>query len=368
MKNNNQLYYPLAPSRGKGVRRAGKEFLFLLLAVLLSFTSCNDSEEGEYLLTNSIKIISQNVSDMPVKASEGTIVVEAPSAIDATSSADWFTTSVSGKTITVKTTDNTGLEYRSGKIILRSGNDVTEVAVIQKGAIVSVDAQNLYLNDAKADLQIPYVTNLDLKCYTAEDWITCKVKDGVLSVGVAENATGHIRSGYIYYEAGSTKDSIFVQQCELEKDLLGDMILGYYNSKGEEAGLEAKLVAATDTAGVTSYAIVIPDYEFIIPVTLNEKTLTLTMNAGQVIGKYQDYFILTKFYDIEKNEMTADDKVSVSGKFRYYDDDEITYLEFEDNGSWGNDFSVSTLILNAYDGKGNDAGPLSVMHFPYLMK
>ena len=94
MKNNNQLYYPLAPSRGKGARRAEKgSFLFFLLAVLIGFTSCSDSEEGEYTLTNSIKIVSQNVSDMPVKASEGTIVVEAPSAIDATASSDWFTTS-----------------------------------------------------------------------------------------------------------------------------------------------------------------------------------------------------------------------------------------------------------------------------------
>ena len=381
MKNNNQLYYPLAPSRGiskkstarrgksKGARRAEKgSFLFFLLAVLIGFTSCSDSEEGEYTLTNSIKIVSQNVSDMPVKASEGTIVVEAPSAIDATASSDWFTTSVSGKTITVKTTDNTGLEYRSGKITVKSGNDVTEVAVIQKGAIVSVEASNLYLDDAKADLQIPYVTNLDFKCYTAEDWITCKAEGGVLSLGVAENATGHIRSGYIYYEAGSTKDSIFVQQCELEKDLLGDMVLGFYNSKGEEDALAAKFVASTDTAGVTSYAIVIPDYEFIIPVTLNEKTLTLSLNAGQVIGKYQEYFILTKFYDLENNEMTADDKVSVSGKFRYYDDEEVTYLEFEDNGSWGDGFSATTLILNAYDGKGNDIGPFSIMHFPYLLK
>ena len=153
MKNNNQLYYSLAPSRGiskkstarrgksKGARRAEKgSFLFFLLAVLIGFTSCSDSEEGEYTLTNSIKIVRQNVSDMPVKASEGTIVVEAPSAIDATASSDWFTTSVSGKTITVKTTDNTGLEYRSGKITVKSGNDVTEVAVIQKGAIVSVEA------------------------------------------------------------------------------------------------------------------------------------------------------------------------------------------------------------------------------------
>ena len=71
--------------------------IILLTLVVIGLASCSDSEEGEYTLTNSIKIVSQNVSDMPVKASEGTIVVEAPSAIDATASSDWFTTSVSGQ-------------------------------------------------------------------------------------------------------------------------------------------------------------------------------------------------------------------------------------------------------------------------------
>ncbi|MBO4482571.1 MAG: BACON domain-containing protein [Prevotella sp.] len=341
--------------------------IILLTLAIIGLASCSDSEEGEYTLTNSIKIVSQNVSDMPVVASEGTIVVDAPSAIEAKASADWFTTSVSGRTITVKTTDNTDLQYRSGKITIRSGNDVIDVAVIQKGAIVSVEAQNLYLNDAKADFKIPYVTNLELKCYTQEDWITCKAADGILSLGVAENATGHIRSGYVFYEAGDVKDSIFVQQCELEKDLLGEMMLGFYNNKGEDDAVDAKLVASTDTAGVTSYALVLSDLGFVIPVTLNEKTLTLTLNAGEIIGKYQDYFIVTQFYDLEKNEMTADDKVSVSGTFNYYDKDKVTYLEFADNGSWAG-FSASSLILNAYDATGNDVGVFKILHFPYLLK
>ena len=363
MKHNNHIGYSNILPFGK----AWLGFIVMMFA-LFGITSCNDSEEGEYTLTNSIKIVSQNVSDMPVKASEGTIVVDAPSAIEAAASADWFTTSVSGKTITVTTTDNTDLQYRSGKILIRSGNDVLDIAVIQKGAIVSVEAQNLYLNDEKADLQIPYVTNLELKCYTQEDWISCKAADGVLSVGVAENATGHIRSGYVFYEAGNVKDSIFVQQSDIQKDLLGEMMLGFYNNKGEEDALTAELIASTDTASVTTYAISIPDYGFIIPVTLDEKTLTITLNAGQYVGKYQDYLILTQFYDLESEEMTIDEKISISGKFRYYDSDEVTYLEFEDNGSWGEGHSASTLIFHAYDAKWNDVGVFKVLHYPYLLK
>ena len=103
----------------------------LLTLAIIGLASCSDNGEGEYTFTSSIRIVSQNVSDMSVKASEGTIVVDAASSIEATASSDWFTTSVSGKTITVKTTDNLGIEYRSGKVVIKSGSDVAEVAVIQ---------------------------------------------------------------------------------------------------------------------------------------------------------------------------------------------------------------------------------------------
>ena len=329
MKHYNQIGYSDILPFG----RVGLGFVILLFS-LVGISSCGDNGEGEYLLTNTIKIVSQNVSDMPVQASEGTIVVDAPSAIDVIASTDWFTTSVSGKTITVKTTDNTGFEYRSGKITLKSGNDVVDVAVIQRGTIVSVG----------------------------------KVGEGVISVSVAENATGHIRSGYIYYGAGAIKDSVFIRQCELEKDLLGDLQLAYLDKNAQTAAFNAKFVASTDTAGVTSYALVFTDYNFVIPVSFDEKNLTLSMNAGQAIGKYQGYFVLTQFYDLKNNQITSNEKVSISGQFFYDKDDKATYLEFEDNGSWGNGLSATSLILHAYDAKGNDGGTLAVLHFPYLIR
>ena len=247
MKHYNQIGYSDILPFG----RVGLGFVILLFS-LVGISSCGDNGEGEYLLTNTIKIVSQNVSDMPVQASEGTIVVDAPSAIDVIASTDWFTTSVSGKTITVKTTDNTGFEYRSGKITVKSGNDVVDVAVIQRGTIVSVEAHNLYLNDSTANLQIPFTSNYDIKCYTAEDWISYKVGEGVISVSVAENATGHIRSGYIYYGAGAIKDSVFIRQCELEKDLLGDLQLAYLDKNAQTAAFNAKFVASTDTASLSA--------------------------------------------------------------------------------------------------------------------
>lgn len=153
----------------------------LLTLAIIGMASCSDNGEGEYIVTNSIKIVSQTVSDMAVMASEGTIVVQAPTQINATASSDWFTTSVSGNTITVKTTDNTGIDYRSGKVIIKSGNDVAEIAVIQKGTIISINAKDQHLDDAKKTIEIPYYSNVDLKCVASEPWITCRLPEGLLN-------------------------------------------------------------------------------------------------------------------------------------------------------------------------------------------
>ena len=341
----------------------------LLTLAIIGLASCSDNGEGEYAFTSSIRIVSQNVSDMSVKASEGTIVVDAASSIEATASSDWFTTSVSGKTITVKTTDNLGIEYRSGKVVIKSGSDVAEVAVIQKGTIISIDAKEFYLDDAKAEFEIPYTCNVDFKCQTAEDWITCQAENGILKVTAAENATGHLRSGYIYYEAGSNKDSILIQQCEVEKDLLGDMLLVYYDAKiSDYNALNAKFVSSTDTTGVVSYALVLNDYGFVIPVSFNEKTNTLTLNAGQYAGTFQDYYVFTALYDAQNDETTTDEKISISGSFFYDNDDQATYLEFKDDGTWGEPYAATSLLFNAYDAQGNAIGTLKALHFPYLAK
>lgn len=338
----------------------------LLTLAIIGLTSCSDNGEGEYTFTNSIRIVSQTVSDMNVKASEGTIVVEASASIEVKASADWFTASASGNTITVKTTDNLGIEYRSGKVVIKSGSDIAEVAVIQKGTIISVDSKDILLNDAKAELEIPYACNLDFKCYTAEKWLTCKAENGVISVNAEENATGHLRSGYIYYEAGNSKDSIFIQQCDIEKDLLGDMLLT--DVSGTKEPFNAKFVASTDTAGVTSYALVLSDYNFVIPVSFNEKTYTITLNAGQPIGKFQDYNIYTVIADATNGNMTANEKVSMSGDFFYDEEDEATYLVFEDNGTWSDGNTANALVLYAYDGKANPVGSILTLPVPYLIK
>lgn len=340
----------------------------LLTLAIIGMASCSDNGEGEYTVTNSIKIVSQTVSDMAVKASEGTIVVQAPSQINATASSDWFTTSVSGNTITVKTTDNTGIDYRSGKVIIKSGNDVAEIAVIQKGTIISIEAKDQCLDDAKKTIEIPYYSNVDLKCNTSESWITCKTESGVLTLAIEENATGHMREGYVYYEAGNVKDSIYIRQCELEKDLLGKMLFVYYDAKSDDyATLNTEFVKATNAEGATSFALVLTDFGFTIPVSYDNATNTIQFKAGQFAGTFQNYSIITVLYDAQTGNMTTDDKFGMKGSFYYDNDDEATYLEFEDDGTWG-EAEATSLILYAFDAKNNPVGSLITFHFPYLMK
>lgn len=340
----------------------------MLMLSMIGIASCSDNGESDYLAINPIKVISQSVSDMDVKASEGEIVVEAPAQIDATASADWFTTSVSRNTITVKTTDNNGIEYRYGKVIIKSGDYVTEVAVIQKGTVLSLESNSQYLDDAKADIEITYTSSLDFKCYSTEDWLTCKSENGKISIAVEENATGHMRSGYVFYEAGSLRDSIFIQQCDPEKDLLGKMQFVFLDrNSGEYNVMNAEFVAGKDKDGNTSYNIALSDLGFVLPVTFNDKLMQLTLRAGQFTGEFQEYGIYTAMADAKTGNMTFDNNVSMSGRFIYDKNDDVTYLLFEDNGSWG-EATASSIVLYAFDTKEAPVGVLVSLDHPYLIK
>lgn len=339
---------------------------FLLTLSLLALSSCSDNGESEYSLTNSIRIVSQTVSDMSVKASEGTIIVDAPSPIDATSTSNWFSTSVNANTITVKTTDNLNIEYRSGKVIIKSGNDVAEVAVIQKGSIISVDAKDMFLNDEDTTFVVPYNCNIDLKCQTKEQWITCKTEAEALHITVEENTTGHLRNGFVYYEAGSTKDSIFIQQCDIERDLLGEMLL--ISGAEETAPVSVELISETDTVGNVSYALAFSDYDLSIPVSIDENTCIITINAGQKVGTFQGNSVYTVLYDDFTNDINLEKQVGMSARFFYDEEDRTTYAVFEDNGKWGNNHAASSIILCAYDKQGNLIGSLLEFCVPILIK
>ena len=339
---------------------------FLIMLSLLALSSCSDNGESEYSLTNSIRIVSQTVSDMSVKASEGTIIVDAPSPIDATSTSNWFSTSVNANTITVKTTDNLNIGYRSGKVIIKSGNDVAEVAVIQKGSIISVDAKDMFLNDEDTTFLVPYNCNIDLKCQTKEQWITCKTEAEALHITVEENTTGHLRNGFVYYEAGSTKDSIFIQQCDIERDLLGEMLL--ISGAEETAPVSVELISETDTVGNVSYALAFSDYDLSIPVSIDENTCIITINAGQKVGTFQGHSVYTVLYDDFTNDINLEKQVGMSARFFYNEEDNATYAVFEDNGKWGNNHAASSIKLCAYDKQGNLIGSLLEFCVPILIK
>lgn len=339
----------------------------LLTLAIIGMASCSDGE-GDYAATNSIKIVSQTVSDMSVKASEGTIVVQAPSQFEAVSYSDWFTSSVSGNTITVKTTDNNNVEYRSGKVTIKCGYDVVDVAVIQEGTIISLDTRERELDDTKQTFQVPYSCNVDLTFSTSAPWISCKDEGGVLTITVEENNTGHMRNGYINYIAGNSNDRIIISQCDIEKDILGKMYLAFYDadSQGYKT-FNAEFVKETDAEGATSFSIVLSKLGLSIPVSFDEATKTITLNAGQNTGKFQGYYIFTALYDAETGKMTTNDKFGMEGQFYYDNDKEATYLKFRNDGTW-NEGTATSIVLYAFDAEGNAAGAIAMLHYPYLMK
>ena len=126
-----------------------------------------------------------------------------------------------GKTYTLTPYDGDN-HFKSQKGDLNSGTGDGSASIhlyYTKAVAGGKAVSGIVFNDEQNVIQFPYSCNLDFKCYTKTNWLACEAKDGIIAIAALPNETGHIRSGYVYYEAGTTKDSIFVQQCELEKKI-----------------------------------------------------------------------------------------------------------------------------------------------------
>lgn len=336
----------------------------LLALAVFSVASCDTGEIDYTPLEKSIKIVSQNVSDMSAVASQGEIVVEAPGTVTATTSSDWLTLSVSGNKVNVQTTNNGGIDYRSAKIVLSCGDESVDVAVLQKGAVFVINASSLACNNKGKTFTVNYSSNMPTEFQSTASWLSYKAADGVLSITADANTTGKLRTGYIVYKAGNTEGKIRVSQGEVA-NLLGD----YYLAFEEEGELSA--IPVTISANGKNYQMTMslaPTLQFATPVTFDANNLSLTLAAGANLGKYATYDVYMLAYDVEAGNLTWSSTVSSTAQF--LEDEGSVYADFLDNGSWSG-YKVTGLALGAFNGAPSGstyAGGLMYMEYPFLMK
>lgn len=343
----------------------------MVSALTLGFTACSDDTDNPYDHEATLSVVSSSV-DFTATAGSGEVVVNSNDGdISTKLSSSWATASVSGNTVNVNVTENDEAEGRSAILTIYNNSDSVNITVHQAGLIFRLDVSNITVGDEDSTYVYEVTTNISPTISTSDDWISASLSDGQFTVTTAENTTGHIRKGYIYYTAGTTTDSLTVTQYSLENDILGS---GWYlygmNTSGEATALNATIEQTDSGLNVT-----LPDLGMIIPVTLDADNASLTILGGQRMGTF-DYsgttlYIYTCLWDTNAGYITWSPYCGMAGSFDYDDESQMTMLEFQDDGSWGS-YQATALRFEAFGAdeaiSANRIGSIFSIISPMLLK
>ncbi len=252
-----------------------KKTLYVLISLvyMLAFASCSDDNDNPYALRDNVKIKKMDIFFSPAP-STGEIVVDAPQAIKAKSSATWCRVDgIDGNTVKLSADENNTLEGRSSVITIYSGEDSTTVTAQQEGLVFAIDATDIAGDDSEGSRSFTLHHNFDVDVTSTADWLTWSISNDRFNVHFDANNTGHVRKGYIKYNVAGTDYTITVRQMDFDKDIAGKYKI--YCKDQTLSGL-------TFTLNKTSMTF--DDYEQTWEGTYDEATGMFTANCGQKSG------------------------------------------------------------------------------------
>ena len=196
--------------------------LMVLLAGVISFTSCGDDDDATYTAPAQLSLKS---ADAFYEAAGGTgsIVVNSSETITATSNVEWLTVSVSGNTVNLTVAANDKLEGRSTNVVLKTASASKEVNISQRGIIYGIpegDAgdNTFTLDDAEnAKLVLPVAQSAGLKVTSKADWLTATFNEETSSIEIvaASNDDEEARTGLVEVQTGSIKEDLTIVQAAM---------------------------------------------------------------------------------------------------------------------------------------------------------
>ncbi|MFV0585879.1 BACON domain-containing protein [Bacteroides reticulotermitis] len=307
--------------------------LFIALAGILCFTSCGD----DYAYT-APEALDVTKADLYFKAPGGTgsIEVKTDRELQATSSVDWCSVSVSGGVVTAKVVKNESIESRAGTITLNDGVLTSLVAVYQEGFAFGIDASNLKtLNANAADStsvivtsSSPYIVNIP--SYAAS-WLSYTAdEDGKVTFHFTKNESGAPRGANVTISCDDREKSFTIRQYDINS-FVGAWKVSY--ADGEDL-YEEDITITSPTTGALylNFAPLTPTVTPIFHCTYVNGGLK--MANGNAQGRYSSYYLFTLF-------SSTDGYISWAATYTYsaspyIAEDGTFYMVFANDGSWPN--------------------------------
>lgn len=265
-----------------------KKIFSLSVAVMLGgllLASCDDDSTNE-IATHGLQVVSAQTS-FPATGGTQTITV-AQTPVRAYATDAWATVATTGTNINVTAAVNASRESRHTTVVVKSSEqDSAVVNIDQDGMVVSLGQTSVTLpnGDEAGTAKFYMQHNLDVAVTSSVSWISPSVDGDSLVLNVEANNTGDPRSGVIYYTSGSVSDSVTVLQYDVEKDVLGDYEMYYYNRGWRY--LNMTLSRKTDGNCVFKFTDQgFAEMNFEIPVTISEDRPAFSISNIDNIGTY----------------------------------------------------------------------------------
>ena len=306
--------------------------LFLLLIGLICFTSCGD-DDYEYTAPETLDVTK---ADLYFKSQGGTGSIEITTnrELQATSSVDWCTVSVSGGVVTAKATENPAIESRAGTITVSDGVLTSLVAVYQEGLVCIIDTSHLKsANDNSAgstfinvDSSSPFTVTIP---EDATSWLSyTKDDEGKVTFNFTANTTGTLRGACVTVTSGAKDVSITIAQYEIN-DLIGAWKAIY--SDGKDYYQEIIEITKPEEGMLDlNFSSPAPGLNPIFHCTYTDGIMKIQNATDQ--GRYGSYYLYTAMF-------TTDNGVSWSTDYTYSGSADVTTdgaftIKFYNDGSW----------------------------------
>ncbi len=208
----------------------------VLLAGVISFTSCDNDSTNPYAHESVIQIVKADELTFTSPGGESYIEFTAPSNVQITANADWVTlTPQSASRVDVTVAPNNDKSDRSAQVIFISGRDKVMVTVHQLGFVLRVDApESVALGNSASTNTFAIAHSGEVTVESNVDWITAYVEGDNLVYEVAANTNRVCRRGIVSYSSAAYEGSFEVLQGDVN-DLVGkSFLLGGFDMAADE--------------------------------------------------------------------------------------------------------------------------------------
>lgn len=316
-----------------------KKYFYTLILVAAGMVSAC-SGNNDFAASESLQVVS---AETEIDANGGSAVIATVEKdVMAVASDSWLKVSVDNGRVTVSAGKNNSLESRHAIVTIKDGRGRQAIVnVSQLGVVLYVKnaGEQLITNDAERVLEYEVCSSTEATAYTKSEWVKAQIVGDRLVVNVAENADNAIRAAYVYFSNSVKTDSMRIVQGEL-KDVVGTyMLMGYdleWNpqsvlvsiERGEDCPVCMKVAGNIDT---------MEDYGWTLPVTFDEKELTLNIfnvtHCGmKAIDDENSAYVATVMMDSSQGRMFYNAGYTMTAYFDI-DDEMGTYAAFGDDGS-----------------------------------